>query len=158
MPNQKGGKKFKRHAKHKPDTKLKYKGEGEEYAQVKKVNGSGRYHLLCFDGQERLGIGNGRIKKRVRVQLGDIVLVERWLDMTADDKCTIIHKYDDDEARKLQSEGHFPDTLQLTEDNPYQDVSTDGFDYGDDGIQTDIPQSSSDDDEEEDDSIDVDDI
>jgi hypothetical protein len=75
--------------------------------------------------------------------------------MTADDKCTIIHKYDEDEARKLQSEGQFPETLQLTESNPYQDVSADVFDYGDEYITREIPKSSS---SSSDESVDLDDI
>jgi initiation factor 1A len=161
MPNKKGGKKFKRHAKHKTDTKLIYRDrdDDQEYAQVKRVNGSGRYHLLCFDGQERLGIVAGQIRKRTRLVIGDIVLVSIWTDLQPT-KCSIIHKYHYDEARKLQSEGLFPETLQLTEDNPYNpEMPTDIFDYGDDDLPRDLPASaSSEEEEEEEDTIDINDI
>ena len=133
MPNKKGGKKFKRGKKDNlGDRKLILKDEKEsqEYAQIKKVNGSGRYVLTCFDGTERLGISAGNIRKKTRINLYDVVLVSLW-DFQ-DNKCSIIHKYENDEVNKLESQGEFPSNLKLEgdqtsdffEDSPIQ------FDYG----------------------------
>ena len=69
MPNKKGGKKFKRGKKEiASDRKLILKDpkEDQEYAKITRVNGSGRYKLLCFDGVERLGIAAGNIRKKTR--------------------------------------------------------------------------------------------
>ena len=122
MPNQKGGKKFKRGGKKNNhiETKLIYKDvkEDQEYAKITKVNGSGRYKLICFDGNERLGITAGSIKKKFRFTLGDIVLVSLW--NFQDDKCSIIHRYEIDEALKLKNEGEFPDSIILEEENEFR--------------------------------------
>ena len=119
MPNQKGGKKFKRGGKKKNhiETKIIYKDvkENQEYAKVLKVNGSGRYNLLCFDGTERLGIAAGSIKRKFRMSIGDIVLVSLW-DFQ-NNKCSIIHRYGVDEALKLKNEGEFPDSIILEEND-----------------------------------------
>ena len=78
MPNQKGGKKFKKGKKqnHFQEKILLYRDpkEDQEYAKILKVNGSGRYNLFCFDGKDRLGICAGNIKRKVRIVVDDIVL------------------------------------------------------------------------------------
>jgi translation initiation factor 1A len=131
MPNQKGGKKFKKGKKNNNfEKKLIFKDpkEDQEYAKVLKVNGSGRYNLLCFDGSERLGICAGNIKRKVRLSLNDIVLVSLW-DFQ-DSKCSIIHKYEIDEILKLKNENEFPSTIQLEEKNDYsEDIDGISFTY-----------------------------
>ena len=120
MPNKKGGKKFKKGKKESSfDRKLILKDpkENQEYAKIKKVNGSGRYQLFCFDGNERLGIAAGNIRKKTRLFLNDIILVSLW-DFQ-DSKCSIIHKYEDDEVQKLRSQDEFPKNINLEEDNPF---------------------------------------
>ena len=122
MPNKKGGKKFKKGKKETSfDRKLILKDpkEDQEYAKIKKVNGSGRYQLLCFDGSERLGIAAGNIRKKTRLILNDIVLVSLW-DFQ-ESKCSIIHKYESDEVQKLKSQDEFPKNINLEEDNPFNE-------------------------------------
>jgi translation initiation factor 1A len=122
MPNKKGGKKFKKGKKETSfDRKLILKDpkEDQEYAKIKKVNGSGRYQLLCFDGSERLGIAAGNIRKKTRLILNDIVLVSLW-DFQ-ESKCSIIHKYESDEVQKLKSQNQFPKNINLEEDNPFSE-------------------------------------
>jgi len=122
MPNKKGGKKFKKGKKESSfDRKLILKDpkENQEYAKIKKVNGSGRYQLFCFDGSERLGIAAGNIRKKTRLILNDIILVSLW--EFQDSKCSIIHKYEDDEIQKLKSQNEFPKNINLEEDNPFSE-------------------------------------
>jgi translation initiation factor 1A len=114
MPNNKGGKKYKKNKKfqQKESKKLVFKNEeegeeGQEYGKITKVNGSGRFQVQCFDGQERLGICAGKIKKRVRINIGDIVLFCKW-DFQ-DEKCSIIYKYEDYEVEKLISMKEIPE-------------------------------------------------
>ena len=121
MPNNKGGKKYKKNKKFQQNvlSKLVLKNEEEgvddqEYGQIKKVNGSGRYQVFCFDGTERLGISAGNIKKRYRIQIDDIVLLSLW-DFQ-DSKCSIIHKYDEYEVSKLISMKEIPEQKSEFED------------------------------------------
>jgi len=166
MPNFKGGKGFKKKKKHSGGYKekqlvLKNPEDDQEYAKVKKVNGSGRYQLFCFDGQERLGISAGNIKKRYRIHIGDIVLISLWVDIQ-DSKCSIIHKYDEDEARKLQDQGEFPDTVTLEQANPFETPLSNDDLFGSRKAMDMPPSSSSEEEEEEEeeeeDKIDIDDI
>ena len=128
--NQKGGKKHKKGKKESfQEKQLIYKDpkEDQEYAKVLKVNGSGRYNLFCFDGKDRLGICAGNIKRRVRLAINDIVLVALW-DFQ-DNKCSIVHKYEEDEVHKLKTQGEFPENVKLEEDNPFLDDSENLFSY-----------------------------
>ena len=120
MPNKKGGKGYKKGGKKNTSyqRQLIYKDpkESQEYAKVTKVNGNRRFSLKCFDGIDRLGICAGNIKKRVWINLGDIVLISKWEFQTDDRKCHIVHKYEEDEVKILKSEGQFPDSIQVEED------------------------------------------
>ena len=112
--------------------------------------------MYCFDGQDRLGISAGNIRKRYRIQVGDIVLLSLWTDIQ-DSKCSIVHKYDEYEARKLQSQGEFPENVKLEEENAFEKVSYDDdlFGYADQKPM-DLPVSEDEDSESEE--IDVNDI
>ena len=125
MPNKKGGKAYKKGGKKNTsyERQLIYKDpkEDQEYAKVTKVNGNRRFSLTCFDGVDRLGICAGNIKKRVWINNGDIVLICKWDFQTDDSKCHIVHKYESDEVKKLQSEGQFPDSINLNDEEEYED-------------------------------------
>jgi len=156
MPNQKGGKKFKRGGKKNNhiETKLIYKDpkEDQEYAKITKVNGSGRYQMKCFDGTDRLGICAGNIKRKFRFSIDDIVLVALW-DFQ-DSKCSIIHKYEPDEAIKLKNDGEFPDSIQLNQENDFNDdYNPFTFDYSNDNHEDkkSDKENNKEEDEEEDD-------
>lgn len=145
MPNQKGGKKFKKGKKNNNyEKKLIFKSseDNQEYAKILKVNGSGRYNLFCFDGTERLGICAGNIKRKVRLTLNDIVLVSLW-DFQ-DSKCSIVHKYETDEILKLKNQNEFPSTIQLEENNDFHDVDIheNPFVYGNPSDESDNEEDS----------------
>ena len=154
MPNQKGGKRFKRGKKGGSiSNAMVYKDvkEDQEYARIDSVYGSGRYKLFCFDGKERLGIAAGNIK-RMRISLKDIVLISKW-DFQ-DSKCSIVFKYDEEQVHKLKSMNEFPANLQL-DDFEIIDNEDDIFDYSidnisDDEIGEDNENDKTDDDEDND--------
>ena len=103
--------------------------------------GNGRFEIQCFDGKTRMGIIAGNMRKRVWVNKDDIILFSKWEFTTDDDKCSIVHKYDIDESRKLQKEGEFPDSINLDEDNEF---------INDNSFQFDLNEDNSDSDSEED--------
>ena len=147
MPNQKGGKKFKKGKNNNNyEKKLIFKSpeDNQEYAKILKVNGSGRYNLFCFDGTERLGICAGNIKRKVRLTLDDIVLVSLW-DFQ-DSKCSIVHKYETDEILKLKNQNEFPSTIQLEENNDFHDddIHENPFTYDDPSDESNNEEDSQD--------------
>jgi len=126
--NQKGGKKHKRGKKdtyQERELILKDPKEDQEYAKITKIFGNGRFQLFCFDGKDRLGICAGNIKRRTRFSLNDIILVSLW-DFQ-DTKCSIIHKYDEDDVHKLKSQGHFPDNIKLEDNQFIQEEGEDDY-------------------------------
>ena len=164
MPsNKKGGKKHKRGKKEIVENRkliLKDEKEGQEYAQVCKVNGSGRYNLYCFDGIERLGISAGNIRRKFRIQIYDVVLISKW-DFQ-ESKCSIIHKYEEDEVQELESNGQFPKNIKLDGHSIFTEDVEDSvlFNYNmpDEEIITDKSDKDTSSSEEEDFFVDVNDI
>lgn len=115
MPKNKGkGGKNRRRGKNENDQlkrELDLKEDGQEYAQVAKILGNGRVRCICFDGKERLCNIRGKMRKKVWIGVGDIVLV--GLRDFQDEKADVIQKYKPDEARRLKAQGHIPDNIQL---------------------------------------------
>ena len=112
MPkNKKGGKSFKRQKREDANTQIEYKEHGQEYGQVTKMLGSSRVRISCFDNKERLGIICGKMRKRVWIEIGDIILIS--LRDFQDDKADVIGKYSAEEARQLKRLGEIPLNAKL---------------------------------------------
>ena len=84
-----------------------------EYAQVVKMLGSGRLEAACFDGTTRLAHIRGKMRKKVWIGAGDIILVS--LREYQDEKVDVIHKYTADEARALKTAGELPESAKINE-------------------------------------------
>ncbi len=126
-----GGKKRKMGKKtHNIERELIFKEEMQDYAQVLKLMGDCRLEVQCMDGVKRIGHIRGKIKKKVWIAMGDIVLVA--LREYEKDKCDIIQKYTEDEVRKLKTTGEIPESIKLPEnekkekDDGYGDIVFEG--------------------------------
>ena len=131
MPKNKiGGKK---HKGKKNDVKvvknLEIPESTETIGQVTKVKGNGRFDIRCIDGVERSGILRGTMRKRVWVNRLDLLLVEPWTFETDNSKCSILHKYRDDEFEKLKKLGHIPNEFKLENDELDINDDEDYFSY-----------------------------
>ncbi|GAB5030842.1 eukaryotic translation initiation factor 1a [Nannochloropsis oceanica] len=111
----KGGKNRRRGKNENEETKrdLLFKEEGQEYGQVLRMLGNGRCEVYCFDGKNRLAHIRGKMRKKVWVSAGDIVLL--GMRDYQEDKVDIIHKYNADEARNLKAFGELPETAKINE-------------------------------------------
>ena len=110
---------------------LAFKEDGQEYGQVLRLLGNGRVESLCMDGKKRMGTIRGSMRSRVWITAGDIVLVSLRDFGTADDKCDVILKYFDEEARELQELGEIPDHIKIAEGGIGLSDDEEGFEYGD---------------------------
>ena len=168
MPNNKGGKKYKRNknvAQENKTTRLKDENESQEYAQITKALGNCRFDVMCFDGKSRLATMCGKMRKRVFVNQGELVLVS--LRDWQDSKCDIIEKYNPNDVQKFKKMKCIPDFIKLEETVI---VEEDDHDNMGNPFTMDIPSDSSDEEEEfidkkissdeseSDDDIDVDEI
>ncbi|KAI5118096.1 hypothetical protein M0805_005203 [Coniferiporia weirii] len=117
MPKNKGkGGKNRRRGKNENDDdkrELVFKEDGQEYAQVTKMLGNGRLEAQCFDGTKRLAHIRGKMRKKVWINQGDIILLS--LREFQDDKADVIVKYTADEARNLKAYGELPENAKINE-------------------------------------------
>jgi translation initiation factor 1A len=97
--------------------------EGQEYAQAGRMLGNGRLEAICFDGQTRMAHIRGKLLKRVWISTGDIILVA--LRDFQEGKVDVIHKYSNDQARKLKNMGELPGNTKLTIDVALEDEEDD---------------------------------
>mmetsp|Transcript_3338 Transcript_3338/g.10411 ORF Transcript_3338/g.10411 Transcript_3338/m.10411 type:complete len:148 (-) Transcript_3338:192-635(-) len=114
MPKNKGkGGKNRRRGKNEGDEKreLIFKEDGQEYAQVLRMLGNGRLEAACIDGVKRLCHIRGKMRKKVWVSTGDVILL--GLRDYQDEKADVILKYAPDEARSLKAYGELPDNFKI---------------------------------------------
>ncbi|UZJ52856.1 hypothetical protein CBS101457_002176 [Exobasidium rhododendri] len=144
MPKNKGkGGKNRRRGKNENEAdkrELVFKEEGQQYAQVLKMLGNGRLEAQCFDGEKRLAHIRGKLRKKVWINTGDIILLS--LRDFQDEKADVIQKYTADEARSLKQYGELPESAKINETEPEE---------GDDAA---IEFAEGSDDEESDDDLD----
>eukprot|EP00731_Ephydatia_muelleri_P032243 Em0023g750a len=117
MPKNKGkGGKNRRRGKNENENdkrELSFKEEGQEYAQVIRMLGNGRVEAYCFDGINRLCHIRGKLRKKVWINQGDIILI--GLRDYQDTKADVIIRYTPDEARNLKTYGELPESTKLSE-------------------------------------------
>jgi translation initiation factor 1A len=107
----KGGKKHKRGKNQVREARdLILKDSGQEYAVAEKMLGDGRIKAQCGDGKDRIGIIRGKMRKKVWINPGDLILL--GLRDFQDAKADVIHKYSPEETRKLKKLGEVADTMK----------------------------------------------
>lgn len=70
-----------------------------------KLLGFDRIMVKCQDGRERLCRVRGKLKRRVWIRLGDIVLVSPW-DFQSDKRGDIYWRYRKNQTEWLRSKGY----------------------------------------------------
>ena len=71
--------------------RLPKKRNREMFASADLMMGANHIRVRCFDGVTRMGRIKGKIKKRVWIREGDILIVTPW--SFQDEKCDIIYRY-----------------------------------------------------------------
>jgi translation initiation factor 1A len=77
MPNKTGGKNYKKSKHASEDSAVMHveRQDGQQYGRVIRVLGGGNMLVYCNDNKERICHIRGAIRKRVWINLGDVVLV-----------------------------------------------------------------------------------
>jgi translation initiation factor 1A len=105
------------------------KEDGQEYAKVLRMLGNGRLEAQCFDGETRQCHIRGKMRKKVWVSAGDIILIS--LRDFQDGKADVILKYSADEARSLKALGQLPDSVVIN-DAAEGDEEEGGYQFAED--------------------------
>ncbi len=71
--------------------RLPNKRNREIFGSAELMLGANRIRVRCFDGVTRIGRIKGKIKKKVWIREGDILIVVPW--SFQDEKCDIVYRY-----------------------------------------------------------------
>ena len=90
---------------------------GEMFGRVVDIYGNERMEIFCEDGQHRIGRIRGKIKKRVWIRKGDLVVVNPWEFETEVKgklgKCEISWRYLRNEISWLTRNRRIPSILDI---------------------------------------------
>jgi translation initiation factor 1A len=84
--------------------RLPNKRNREIFACAELMMGANHIRVRCFDGITRMGRIKGKIKKRVWIREGDILLVVPW--SFQDSKCDIVYRYTGPQVEWLRRNGY----------------------------------------------------
>ena len=79
--------------------------EGEVLGVVELMLGSDKLRVRCDDGKERIVRIPGKLRKRVWIRVGDLVLLQPWKVMS-DRRADVIWRYTQTQARWLEKKGY----------------------------------------------------
>jgi len=80
-------------------------GEGQLLGVVVKMLGFDRLIVRCTDGKERLCRISGKLKRRVWIREGDVVLVSPW-EFQSESKADIVWRYTASQVDWLKKNGY----------------------------------------------------
>ncbi|WP_423793412.1 translation initiation factor eIF-1A [Methanocaldococcus indicus] len=86
------------------------KEENEILGIVEQMLGASRMRVRCLDGKVRLARIPGRLKRRIWIKEGDIVIVKPWV-VQGDEKCDIIWRYTKTQVEWLKRKGYLDELL-----------------------------------------------
>jgi len=85
--------------------RLRFPREGEVLGIVLGLMGGSRMKVACKDGKERMCRIPGKLKNKIWVKEGDVVIVKPF-EIQGDKKGDVIWRYFPLQARILKEEGH----------------------------------------------------
>ncbi|MDR0522908.1 MAG: translation initiation factor eIF-1A [Candidatus Methanoplasma sp.] len=85
--------------------------EGEMFGIAEQLLGASKIRVICEDGESRTGRIPGKIKKRMWIREGDLLIVSLW-DFQPD-KCDIRFRYTRTQAVNLSRRGKVPKSLDI---------------------------------------------
>ena len=85
--------------------------EGEMFGVADQLLGASRIKIMCADGKPRMGRIPGKIRKRMWIREGDLVIVKPW--EFQDDKADILYRYTKTQASYLSRRKMIPKSLDV---------------------------------------------
>jgi translation initiation factor 1A len=86
---------------------LTYPSGNDVLGVCTKLYGYDRILVKCQDGHERLCRIRGRMKRKVWIRIGDIILVSPW-DFQTDSRGDVVVRYTTGQAETLRRKGFLP--------------------------------------------------
>ena len=98
----------KKHTQHSGNRALIIKDKNQDYATITLARGNCRFDCTLLNGSVVIAKLVGRLitgPAHKRINIGDFVLIEKYVDNTESDVYHIIHKYEGDHKTKLMKQG-----------------------------------------------------
>ena len=84
---------------------------GEMFGIADQLLGASRIRVMCADGKHRMGRIPGKIKKRMWIREGDLVIVQPW--EFQDEKANILYRYTKTQAMYLSRKKMIPKSIDI---------------------------------------------
>ncbi len=91
--------------------RLPNKKEGEIFGIADQLLGAARIKVMCADGKSQLGRIPGKMKKRMWIREGDLVIVKPWSFQT--EKADIVWRYTKTQANYLSRKHMIPNIINI---------------------------------------------
>ncbi|UCD92432.1 MAG: translation initiation factor eIF-1A [Methanobacteriota archaeon] len=85
--------------------------DNELFAVADQLLGASRIKVMCEDGKSRMGRIPGKLKKRMWIREGDLVIVKPW-DFQ-EDKADIKYRYTKTQSSYLKRRGMIPKSIDV---------------------------------------------
>lgn len=87
------------------------KKEGEIFGIADQLMGASRIRVICEDGKSRMGRIPGKLKKRMWIRTGDLVIVKPW--PFQDEKADVKFRYTKTQAMYLSRKNKIPTEIDV---------------------------------------------
>jgi len=91
--------------------RLPRKKDREIFGIADQLLGASRIKIMCADGKARMGRIPGKIKKRMWIREGDLVIVQPW--EFQDEKANILYRYTKTQAMYLSRKKMIPKSVDI---------------------------------------------
>ena len=91
--------------------RLPNKREGELFGVADQLLGASRIRIMCADGKSRMGRIPGKIKKRMWIREGDLLILKPW--EFQDDKADILYRYTKTQSSYLSRKKMLPQAIDV---------------------------------------------
>ncbi len=85
--------------------------EGQMFAIADKMLGGGRIRIICEDGKSRMGRIPGKLKKRMWMREGDLLIIKPW-DFQ-DEKAEVQYRYTRTQINYLKKRNDIPNNIDI---------------------------------------------
>ena len=92
--------------------RLPYAPRGEMFALVKELSGGSRLIAVCEDNKTRMIRIGGRLKKKVWVRQGDLLIIKKWT-VQEDSKGDLVYRYIKTQQEVLKRDGLLPENMDI---------------------------------------------
>ncbi|MCK5039166.1 MAG: translation initiation factor eIF-1A [Thermoplasmata archaeon] len=83
----------------------------EMFAIADQLLGASKIRIICADGESRMGRIRGKLRKRMWIREGDLLIIRPWEFQDA--KADIMYRYTRTQATNLARKGVIPEEINI---------------------------------------------